>query len=71
MTGAIPIEFVNEFKSVQQFEWGDFFLFGSVPHDFEVNFEKLDLPESISLTETTIQAVLTILICIFILIKKS
>lgn len=53
----IEIElFLKRVQSVEQFDWGDFFLFSSPPNDGQP-FTQKTYPEMISLTETTIRAI--------------
>jgi len=56
-TSLIPInEFLKQVIFVEQFDWGDFFLFSAVPNSWQ-ELEKKSYPELIALTETTLRAV--------------
>jgi hypothetical protein len=48
--------FLEHVLFVEQFDWGDFFLFETLPDNWQT-FKKKSYPEIISLTETTIRAV--------------
>lgn len=49
-------EFLKRICTVEQFDWGDFFLFNFFPSNWKT-FKTRSYPEIISLTETTIRAI--------------
>lgn len=53
----LPIdEFLTRVGFVDQFDWGDFFLFSDCPKEWQI-FDKKPYPEIIAHTETTIRAI--------------